>query len=63
MKISKCNTFYFFHRDSVEISINEASQKEMLGMTILVVVLVLSPVIIALVKNAVNTIQVFKIDA
>lgn len=47
-----------FSRDKVEKTIREARQSEMLGLAILVLVLALSPVIIALVRSAVNTIQV-----
>ncbi|XP_077297717.1 receptor-type guanylate cyclase Gyc76C [Arctopsyche grandis] len=51
-----------FIKDSVETSITEARQNEMFGMAILVVVLVVSPIIIALVNNGLNIIQTYSKD-
>jgi len=45
-------------RDEVQDLLKEASDKEGLGIAILVTVLIVSPIIIMLVKNAVATIQV-----
>lgn len=47
-------------RDYVNEDLHEAANKEALSITILVVVLLVSPVIIWLVRNAVATIQVSK---
>lgn len=48
----------FFHRNDVIAKIRRASNSEAVGISILVVVLLVSPVIIFLVRNAANTIQV-----
>jgi len=51
------NTFLFL-REYVDKTLVEADRKEAIGIAILVVVLIVSPVIIVLVKNAAATIQV-----
>lgn len=50
------------HRNDVIAKIRRASNSEAIGISILVVVLLVSPVIIFLVRNAANTIQVTHIN-
>lgn len=45
-------------RDEVQSLLKEASDKEAIGIAILVTVLIVSPIIIILVRNVVATIQV-----
>lgn len=45
-------------RDEVQTLLTEASDKEAIGIAILVTVLIVSPIIIILVRNVVATIQV-----
>jgi hypothetical protein len=59
----KCKSFLFpdmfsFFRDEVNKLLKEASDDEAVGISILVTVLIVSPIIIMLVQNAVATIQV-----
>lgn len=58
-KVFTDNKFKTF-RDYVNEDLHEAANKEALSIAILVVVLLVSPVIIWLVRNAVATIQVRK---
>lgn len=51
---------YIFNRDYVNSTLQDASNKEAAGIAIVVLVLVVSPIIIILVRNAVATIQVSK---
>lgn len=51
-------TILYFFRDYVSDNLQAAANQEALGITILIVVLAVSPVIIWLVHNAVATIQV-----
>lgn len=50
-------------REDMTHNIHEASNSTAIGIAILVVVLVLSPLIIFLVRNAASTIQVCSLDA
>jgi hypothetical protein len=45
-------------RDEVQTLLTEASDKEAIGIAILVTVVIVSPIIIVLVRNVVATIQV-----
>lgn len=56
MKVFENN--YTFNRDYVNSTLQDASNKEAAGIAIVVLVLVVSPIIIILVRNAVATIQV-----
>jgi hypothetical protein len=60
LSISCCLIFYgrFSIREEVNKYLHEASNGEAIGFSILIVVLIVSPVIIILVRNAVATIQV-----
>lgn len=48
----------FYFRDYVNNTLRDASSKEVLGIAILALVLLIAPIIIILVRNAVATIQV-----
>lgn len=50
--------FLFYFRENVNDHLVEASRSEAIGIGILVVVLLVSPIIIFLVRNAAATIQV-----
>lgn len=50
---------FFYHRKYVDADLKEAANKEGIGIAILIIVLVISPIIIVLVRNAVATIQMY----
>lgn len=54
--------FFFCLRDDVYANIEHASSREAIGISILVVVLLVSPVIILLVRNAAATIQMYALN-
>lgn len=47
------------NRDDVNVNLEVASNKEAIGIAILMLVLIISPIIIILVRNAVATIQLY----
>lgn len=49
-------------REEVENFLTEARENEMMGIAILVTVLIVSPIIIILMKNAVGTIQIYSMN-
>lgn len=51
----------FYHRNDVSANIKNARYSTYIGFAILLVVLLVSPVIICLVRNATNTIQVLMV--
>lgn len=54
----ECVIYICFGRDYVNSTLQDASNKEVAGIAIVVLVLVVSPIIIILMRNAVATIQV-----
>lgn len=58
MQFYSSKIFAFFSSEGVNDSLREARKSEAVCAGILVLVCVVSPIIIALVRNAVNTIQV-----
>ena len=57
-----CHNIFFLCREIVKTELSAANQQQAFGIAVLLLVLVISPVIIFLVRNATVTIQVFSVS-